>query len=111
MRKLFTWMMAGALALGVGFTIFLTAMRTRFLWWPFHPAGFAVSGSWSMSLFAPSLLISWLVKSLLLRYGGMGSYRPATHFFMGLILGEFVAGFGWGLLGNLLHLRMYNFLP
>jgi len=48
---------------------------------------------------------------LLLRYQGMTSYRPATFFFYGLILGEFVAGAGWGLLGNYLQRPMYNFLP
>lgn len=105
------WYGAGSLAVGAAFTVFLAAMRTQFSWWPFHPAGFAVSGSWSMALFAPSILVAWLAKTLLLRYGGMGSYRPATSFFMGLILGEFVAGAAWGIIGNALQMRMYNFLP
>jgi hypothetical protein len=105
------WYATASLVIGAAFTVGLTAMRTRFSWWPFHPAGFAVSGSWSMALFAPSIFISWLLKVLILRYGGMGSYRPAAMFFMGLILGEFVAGAGWGLLGNLMHRSMYNFLP
>lgn len=105
------WYGTVALLIGAVFTVFLTVMRARFAWWPFHPAGFAVSGSWSMALFAPSILVSWLMKALLLRYGGMGSYRPAAMFFMGLILGEFVAGAGWGILGNALHMRMHNFLP
>jgi hypothetical protein len=41
----------------------------------------------------------------------MTSCRPATFFFYGLILGEFVAGTGWGILGNWMQRPMYNFLP
>lgn len=105
------WYAAASLLVGLLFTAGLAWMRGNFTWWPLHPAGFAVSGSWSMALFAPSILVSWLLKTLILRYGGMGAFRPASTFFMGLIMGEFVAGAFWGLLGNLLHMRMYNFLP
>ena len=101
----------GSTLAGFAFTTFLAAMRSRFVWWPFHPAGFAVSGSWSMALFAPSIFAAWLLKAILLRYKGMTSYRPATFFFYGLILGEFLAGQCWGLLGNALQRPMYNFLP
>ena len=96
---------------GYGFTTFLAAMRSRFAWWPLHPAGFAVSGSWSMALFAPSIFAAWVMKAVMLRYKGMSSYRPSTFFFYGLILGEFVAGAWWGVLGNLIQRPMYNFLP
>jgi len=105
------WYAIGALAWGMTFTVFLTWMRTRYIWWVFHPAGFAVSGTWSMALFAPSILVSWLAKTLILHYGGMGAFAPASTFFGGLVLGEFVAGAGWGLSGILLHRGMYNFLP
>jgi len=105
------WYATAALVVGFGFTVALAAMRSNFTWWPLHPAGFAVSGSWSMALFAPSIFVSWLLKALILRYGGMGAFRPASMFFMGLILGEFMAGAVWGTLGIFLHMRMYNFLP
>jgi len=105
------WYSIGAMVWGAAFTVFLTWMRTRYVWWPFHPAGFAVSGSWSMALFAPSILVSWLAKTLILRYGGMTAFAPASTLFLGLILGEFVAGTGWGISGILMHRRMYNFLP
>ncbi|MFQ6133673.1 MAG: DUF6785 family protein [Armatimonadota bacterium] len=105
------WHAVAATFVGLAFTVFLAAMRTRFAWWPLHPAGFAVSGSWSMALFAPSIFVAWLIKTVLLRYAGMTSFRPATYFFYGLILGEFVAGAGWGILGIALQRPMYNFLP
>jgi len=105
------WYAVTALAVGAVSTMLLAAARLRWVWWPFHPAGFAVSGSWSMALFAPSIFVSWLAKSVLLRYGGMTSYRPASSFFLGLVLGEFTAGTIWGALGILQHRAMYNFLP
>ncbi len=105
------WHAVGALLFGGAFTVLLAAMRARFAWWPFHPAGFAVAGGWSMALFAPSIFVAWLVKSLILRYGGMSSFRPASRLFLGMILGEFLAGTWWGLFGIFRHQPMYNFLP
>lgn len=105
------WYACLAMAFGLAFTLLLTALRARSVWWPFHPAGFAVSGTWSMALLCPSIFVSWLIKSLLLRYAGLTSYRPATAFFCGLILGSFVTGSVWSLLGIFTKQPMYNFLP
>lgn len=105
------WYAVSALAGGAIVTGLLAVMRSRFAWWPLHPVGFAVSGGWSMSLFAPSIFVAWLAKAILLRYGGMSSFRPASRFFLGMIVGEFLAGTWWGLYGIALHQPMYNFLP
>ncbi len=105
------WYAVTAMLIGGVVTLGLQMVRSRYAWFPFHPAGFAVSGTWSMALFAPSILVSWLAKAIILRYGGMQSFRPASFFFMGLIMGEFVAGAFWGTFGIITHRRMYNFLP
>ncbi|MBW3623733.1 MAG: hypothetical protein KY468_10040 [Armatimonadetes bacterium] len=39
------------------------------------------------------LFVSWLIKVLILRYGGLSGYRRALPFFFGLVVGEFTAGF------------------
>jgi hypothetical protein len=78
---------------GLGFTLFLAAMRARFFWWPFHPAGYMVSGSFGLFRLWLPIFLAWLIKSLLLRYGGLRAYRRALPFFLGLVLGEFVVGF------------------
>jgi hypothetical protein len=85
-------------------------MRTRFFWWAFHPAGFAVSSSWSMNLFWSSILVSWLIKLIILKYGGVNLHRKVIPFFLGLILGEFVVGGFWTLRGALFHTETYKFL-
>jgi len=84
---------ATAIAVGFLFAASLQAMRVRFVWWPFHPLAYAVSGSWEMNLLWMPLLIAWAVKSLILRYGGGArTYQNALPFFYGLILGQFVPG-------------------
>lgn len=35
--------------------------------------------------------IAWLIKSLMIRYGGITAYRRTIPFFFGLIVGQLVA--------------------
>jgi hypothetical protein len=98
-----------AMAVGFTFTILLMALRMRFYWWPFHPVGYAVSSSWSLNIIWLPLLIAWGVKLLLLRYGGLKLYRDALPFFFGLILGEFVMGSLWTLIGIAMGIPSYGF--
>ncbi|MEI6915651.1 MAG: DUF6785 family protein [Armatimonadota bacterium] len=100
-----------AIVAGFVLTIGLNACRMRMGWFPLHPVGYAVSSSWSMNLLWMSLLLAWGIKGLMLRYGGLKLYRQSLPFFMGLILGECVAGGGWLLVGVLLGIRTYAFWP
>jgi hypothetical protein len=99
------------IAMGAGylFTVMLMALRMRFYWWPFHPVGYAVSSSWSLNIIWLPLLIAWIVKLLLLRYGGLKLYRDALPFFLGLILGEFVVGSLWTIIGIVMGIPSYGF--
>lgn len=101
-QKLNTWLttplpadqgMVQAYFFGAGFTLFLSLMRSRFAGWPFHPVGYLASGSFGLFRLWLPIFLSWLIKALLLRYGGLRAYRQALPFFLGLILGEFAAGF------------------
>ena len=100
-----------AALIGVGFTLALLFLRTRFLWWPFHPVGYAVSASWSMNLLWMPLLIAWVIKLLVLRYGGLRLYRQGLPFFLGIILGEFTTGGIWSIIGVLMQRKVYVFWP
>lgn len=101
------------IAIAVGFfsTLLLNSLRLRLGWFPFHPVGYAVSSSWSLSLLWLPLLIAWLIKLLLLRYGGLPAYRQALPFFLGVILGECVVGSLWTLIGIALDIPTYAFWP
>ena len=79
----------GLVGLGFAFALVLAIMRTRFLWWPLHPIGYAVAGSYGMSFLWSCMLVSWVLKWFILRYGGIKRYRQAAPLFLGLILGEF----------------------
>ncbi len=86
------WVYTG---LGAGFMLFLMFMHTHFLWWPLHPIGFPISSVWIMDVIWFTIFLSWLVKSLILRYGGPKLYRNARPFFLGLILGQFTVSGLW----------------
>lgn len=83
---------AGGYAFGMLFTMFLSVMRSKFSWWPFHPAGYLCSGSFGLSRLWVPLFIAWAAKAALLKFGGLRSYRVAVPFFLGLVCGEFCIG-------------------
>jgi hypothetical protein len=87
-----TWMATGAIGVGLIFTFALETMRLRFANWPFHPLGYAISGSWEMNLVWMPLMIAWILKVVLVRYGTFKLLRKTIPFFLGLILGQFVVG-------------------
>ena len=67
---------------GVGGLIMTVLMwlRRRFLWWPFHPLGFPISSVFGSMWF--SVLCAMLVKSIVLKYGGVRLYRPSRCFWV-----------------------------
>jgi hypothetical protein len=103
------WYALGAIGVGFLFGLFLQVMRMRYMWWPFHPLGFAVSGNWEMNLVWMPLLISWVLKSLIVKYGGHKMYKQATPAFLGLILGQFVVGSLLNIISIILHIPSYMF--
>jgi len=87
-----------ATAFGGLFVLALTAARAAWFNFPLHPIGYLVACSYGEALWA-SFLIVWLLKTLILRYGGSKLYLKALPGFLGFVLGHFVtAGLIWGLL-------------
>lgn len=86
---------------GMVVTGFLAYMRATFHWWPLHPLGYALSCSWTSSVFWFSCLIAWVIKSLVLRYGGMKLYISMRPWFLGMVLGEFGMAVVWAVIGAL----------
>jgi len=103
----------GVTFIGVGFafSLLLMFMRSRFLWFPFHPLGYAVAMNWSMSNLWLPALISWSTKAIVLKYGGLRLYRRVLPFFLGLILGDFVIGGLWDLLSMVIDTPTYQMWP
>jgi hypothetical protein len=73
----------------------LTLASYRFPWWPLHPLGYMVSPVWVMrSLWFP-FFVAWLIKSLVMKFGGIEGYRRSRWLFYGVILGQIVAAGFW----------------
>ena len=87
---------AGGLA-----TAGLATMRVRYVGWPFHPLGYALSASWTAMVFWFPMFVAWLVKWVIVHYGGMRLYARARPFFLGLIFGEFSSAVFWTLVAAL----------
>ena len=98
-----------AMAAGFGITMLLAAARASFFGWPFHPVAYALAASWSIHIVWMPMLIAWVVKSFILRYGGLRLYRAALPLFFGFILGESVVGCGWTLIGLIFNVPTYSF--
>lgn len=104
---------AGIMAMltGLAVTFGLMALRFRLPWCPLHPAGYALSLSpWNATWYSTSVLVGWLIKLIIMRYGGLRLYRIALPFFMGLVLGDLLMGAIWSLLGITLKMHMFRFL-
>ena len=99
----------GFMGIGLASTFLLMFMRMRFLWWPLHPAGYALSMNFGIDYIWSCLVFSSLVKWLVLNYGGMRLHRKTATFFFGVILGEYCTGGFWSLMSVLLQQRTYDF--
>ena len=83
--------------MGVGGVIMagLFWLRTHVLAFPIHPIGFAVSQMALTRHMWFSVFVVWLVKAVLMRYGGPRVVGAARPFFLGLILGQFAVCTFW----------------
>ena len=76
----------------VWFTGFIEAagvawLRTRFHWFPLHPVGLAFQYTIGTRIYWFSLLVVWIAKFTLLRFGGVRRYVAAKPLFYGMLVG------------------------
>ena len=77
-------------AFSIAFSVVLAFMfmRHRFPKWPFHPLMLLTMGMWSINTFAFSILLGWLIKLWVTKYGGAKLYQKLKPLMIGLIAGE-----------------------
>ena len=102
------WLALTFSGIGALVTLLLAAAKARLYWWPFHPIGYALANSYALEYFWSALLVGWLVKFLIVRYGGVKLYRASIPFFMGLILGDYIIAALWSLFGWILGVSTYR---
>ena len=100
----------GGMAFGALFVALLAFLRMRFMGFPLHPVGYILGTTLTMNAFFLPTLFAWLIKTLVLRYGGSLAHKKALGFFLGLTLGDIGIQTFWTLFGRLFDLPVYQFL-
>jgi hypothetical protein len=85
----------GSLAFGIAFSAFLYLLCLRSPRWPLHPIGLLLVNTFFGNQAWLSILVGWLAKVIIVRYGGVQAFRLARRLFMGLIVGEVLAAAYW----------------
>lgn len=80
--------------LATGFLLFAICafLRIRFPGWPLHPVLFLVWFVYPLRCFSWSFFIGWMVKSLVVKFGGGSVYQQFKPSMVGLIAGDLVGG-------------------
>jgi len=82
-----------AFAITASLAVLVGLCHLRFHWWPLHPVMFVFLGSGHGQMMALSLLLGWLIKTSVAKYGGARLYHKIKPLMVGLIAGEVVAQF------------------
>ncbi|MEK7398157.1 MAG: DUF6785 family protein [Candidatus Poribacteria bacterium] len=91
------------------FTMIIWVARTRFYWFPFHPAGYVLGvSSGTIDVYWFALFVCSVIKWIILKYGGIRSYNKILPFFMGLVVGDFVVGCCWGIMSLIVQTPLYT---
>ncbi len=85
---------AGVVVMGI-----LVICYHRFYWWPLHPIGYLMVYSSAMKILWLSFFIGWVFNALCMRYGGVILFKKMRYFFVGLIMGDFLMGGTWAVIG------------
>lgn len=101
-----SWPRWGAVLASAGLTLGLWALQMRYLWFPLHPLGYC-AGPMLVWIWLP-FFITWVIKSLVVRYGGQHLYQRLIPLFFGLILGDYLTGAVWSLVSQLCQFAGYQ---
>ena len=81
--------------------------------WPLHPVGLLLAYTWFGQTVWMSVAFGWLLRVVLILFGGARLYRKLRPPFIGLIVGEILAAIVWFSASGLLALygRPYRIVP
>lgn len=84
---------------GALFMLVLVFCYHKFYWWPIHPIGYLTAYSSAMRILWVSFFIGWACNTLCMRYGGVVLFKKFQLFFIGLIVGDFLMGGSFAIVG------------
>ena len=105
-----TYSIAGHMAFGAGLAGFLQYMCLLSPKWPLHPIGLLMVFTFYGNEAWVAVLLGWLIKTLILRYGGARLYRSAQPVFLGMVIGEIVATAIWSIIPAILAVRGLSYI-
>ncbi len=80
-------------------TLLLTALRAKFISFPFHVLGWAAQGTYVSQYGLSPAFIIWLVKLLINRWAGYKGIKKCEPFFIGIIMGSIMMQAVWAMIG------------
>ena len=92
------------IAIGAVLSGLLSIASHQWAGWPIHPIGLAIALTNTIAIDWFGVFLAWLIKLVVLRYGGISLYRKTLPIFVGLILGTCV-----GIGGSALVYAFYYF--
>lgn len=104
-----SWVFIFAILGAITMLILVTCYQ-RLYWWPIHPLGYLTAYSSAMRILWVSFFIGWACNALCLRYGGIRLFKQLQFFFIGLIIGDFMMGGLWAIVGLFSDIS-YQVLP
>lgn len=84
-------------ALGGGLWVALSVFLRRTIFWFPHPVGYVMLINPMIHTLWFSFFIGWICKKLVVKYGGKNTFDKTRDIFIGLIMGEIIAIFGWAI--------------
>jgi len=86
------WVVTG---IGAVVMVLFTIARHSFVGWPINPVGLPIATvRWTQHLWF-SVLLAWILKTRILKYGGPKLYMKLRPIFLGLLLGQYTGAAVW----------------
>ena len=84
----------------------LALARNVWFAFPLHPVGYAFACSYAMEYIWNIMLVTWLIKTIVIHYGGLRLYRQSLPLFFGIVVGDAVTQVAWALISTALGVRV-----
>lgn len=106
-------------AFGMGFVgvLVFAVLRLRTRWWPLHPCMFLIWASFPLCVFSNALLGGWLLKKLVLKFGGNRMVQQLKPLCFGVISADIAGALVFMIAGAIYYLitgempKTYRFFP
>ena len=93
---------------GMGVVFGLNFLRFRFPWFPLNPVGYALAMNFGIDYYWFGMLVAFIVKTSVQRYGGLKAYRKLHAAALGVILGEMAIETIWMAIAVIWRIPTYS---